>query len=248
MPQSSFPFTTRLAEFVGRLAGHLTIPGSESDLPPSWRIALLAHLHAIGVLLRGSPESLGDSGPPAEPRFVPTSMPYRMVFPAPRNPPPPPREFALLLRAQRWRTILAQVSLPGRVEFDALLRDPEGKAVLAADRRLARALRPLAWMFGIEAPLVPRARPRPTVILVPGADAGVAREEYVKARKTLSQVEVVERYCTPPIAPRPASRQRPVWLGPDPCRTAIVSRVAPPPAPAPELKAFDPEMQTDAPL
>ena len=248
MPQFPSPFTTRLAEFVGRVAVHLTTPGSEGDLPPSWRIALLAQLHAIGVVLRSSPESLGDSGPPAEPRFVPASIPYRMVFPAPGNPPSPTRDFALLLRAQSWRTILAQVSLPGRVEFDALLRDPEGRAVLAADRLLACALRPLAWMFGVEAALVPRTRPRPTVILVPGADARAAREEYVRATKTLTQAEVVERYCTPPIPPRPGSQQRPVWLGPDPCRAAIVSRVTPPPVRVRELEPFDHQMQTDAPL
>ena len=248
MPQPPSPFTIRLAEFVGRMVEHLTAPDSGGNLPSSWRIALLAHLHAIGVVLGGSAESLGDSEPPVEPRFVPVSIPYRMVFPAPCDPRPPKRDFALLLRAQRWRSILAQAALAGRTEFEALLRDPEGKALLAADRRLARMLRPLAWMIGVDAALLPRARPRPMVILVPGADVRAARAEYVEARKTLTQAEVTERYCTPPIEPRPGWQRRPVWLGPDPCRSAIVSRLTPLPARAPELTSSDNEMQTHASL
>ena len=248
MPQLPSSFTTRLAEFVGRTAGHLTALDSGGNLPSSWRIALLAHLHAIGAVLGGSAENLDDSEPPAEPRFVPVSIPYRMVFPASCDPPPPKRDFTLLLRAQRWRSILAQAALAGRTEFEALLRDPEGKALLATDRRLAGMLRPLAWMIGVDAALLPRVRPRPMVILVPGADVRAARAEYVEARKTLTQAEIMERYCSPPIQPRPGWQRRPVWLGPDPCRSAIVSRLTRPSARGPELTSSDNEMRTHAPV
>lgn len=248
MPQSPSPFTTRLAEFVGRLVEHLTSPDPEGDLPSSWRIALLAHLHAVGAVLGDSPESLGDPEPPAEPRFVPASISYRMVFPTPRDPASPRRDFALLLRAQRWRSILARASLAGRAELEVLLRDPEGMAVLAGDRRLACALRPLAWMLDVDAALLPRARPQPTVILVPGPDTQAARAEYVEARKTLTQAEVMERYCTAPTGPRPGPPRRPVWLGSDPCRSAVVSRLPPSAAGALAFTSSDHEMRTDASL
>jgi hypothetical protein len=131
---------------------------------------------------------------------------------------------SVLVRSDRWRTILATAALPGRVELETLLRDSEAKAVLAGDPRLARALRPVVWMLGADTALLPRARPRPPVILVPGADVERAKAEYAAARKTLTQAEVLERYCTPPVGTRPGSASRMVWLGADRCLPAVVPR------------------------
>jgi hypothetical protein len=126
----------------------------------------------------------------------------------------------------RWLTALFPEFLPDRHQLEDRLREPEVKAAIAADPRLARAIRKLAWMLGVQRSLIPPAPPRGQVLLVVGSSVAQARADYTAALKVMAPEEILRRWCMFPDDPwqqtvrarahdkRHNHDRRPVWLGP----------------------------------
>jgi hypothetical protein len=80
----------------------------------------------------------------------------RAIFSTPADRAPPWMPYAY-----RWLVRLVPGAVAGRDALETLLRDPEMLALLRANPRLGRILRPLCWMLGVAPALMPPARTRP---------------------------------------------------------------------------------------
>ena len=163
--------------------------------------------------------------PPARhpnPRFHPAVR----VIPEPDPNAPPPREKTPRLPTHyRWLTKLFPEFLPDRHALEDRLREQDVKDAIAADPRLAKAIRKLAWALGVQRNLIPPGPPRGQVLLVVGCSVAQARADYLAGLKIMSHEQVLRKYCMFPDHPfqqrmREVSRdkrhnhdKRPVWLG-----------------------------------
>ncbi len=208
MPPPQSPLFERLASMIAWLVARLA-GGTEQGLNHPRRDALIARLRRLASRLG----AIADTPPPPramrplEPGFVPTHR-FRSLSDAPPSPGRP-----RLPGAWCW---LAQILPPvaaARAELEEMLRAPTMQAGLAADPRLGRILRPLAWMLGVDRALLPAARRRRRVILVPGgpAQAAAAAAVYAAGRaKGTSAADLIALCCDPPPNRRD---RRPVWRG-----------------------------------
>ena len=149
------------------------------------------------------------------PRFLLATRPV----PEP-DPNKPPREKGPRLPTHyRWLTKLFPEFLPDRHALEDQLREQAVKDAIAADPRLAKAIRKLAWMLGVQRNLIPPAPPRGQVMLLVGCSVEQAKKEYQDGLKTMSHDQVLRKHCMFPDHPfqqrmREVSRdKRPVWLG-----------------------------------
>ena len=139
--------------------------------------------------------------------------------------PPPGEKPARLPSHYRWLTKLFAEFLPDRHALEDRLREQEVKDAIAADPRLAKAVRKLAWALGVQRNLIPPGPPRGQVLLVVGCSVAQVRADYDGALKTRSHDEILRAWCMFPDHPwqqrvREVSRdkrhnrdRRPVWLG-----------------------------------
>ena len=156
------------------------------------------------------------------PRFLLATRPV----PEP-DPNKPPRDKGTRLPTHyRWLTKLFPEFLPDRHALEDQLREQAVKDAIAADPRLAKAIRKLAWMLGVQRNLIPPGPPRGQVMLLVGCSVEQAKKEYQDGLKTMSHDQVLRKHCMFPDHPfqvqmREVSRdkrhnhdKRPVWLGP----------------------------------
>ena len=216
MPPPQSPLFDRLAGLIAWLAERLAgaggaargaARGADQGLNHPRRDALIARLRRLAsrlVAIANTPPP-PPAARPLEPCFVPSHR-FRSLSDAPPSPGRP-----RLPGAWCW---LAQILPPvatARAELEVLLRAPAMQAGLAADPRLGRILRPLAWMLGVDRALLPAARRRRRVILVSGgpAQATAAAAVYAAGRaKGTSAADMIALFCDPPPNRRD---RRPVW-------------------------------------
>ena len=146
--------------------------------------------------------------------------------PLPENPPPPPEKPLRLPGHYRWLTKLYPEFLRDRHFLEDELRRQSVKDAIAADPRLAKAVRKLAWALGVERHLIPPTPKRPMKLLVPHSDIARAKAEYADGLKIMSFEQIMRKWVMFPDDPwmvkaREVSRdkrhnhdKRPVWLGP----------------------------------
>jgi len=195
------PLLDRVTGFIARLADRIAGAGDHAardpaGLEPTHAGALLAWLRHLAASFRAvaaTPIPPPKPEPkPAEPRFIPTHS-FRVI------PPDLPPDPAALPRSWRWLLRLLPQAEADRAQLEALLHDPATQAMLAADPRLGRILRPLGWMLGVDRALLPPSRwRRRQVIVVPGgrAEAAAAVAEYAAARaQGEDAAEVLARCC-----------------------------------------------------
>ena len=196
-------FIARLADRIagfGGQAGRDQAEGDQTGLHPAHAGALLARLRHLTARFRAvaaTPIPPPRPEPkPAEPRFVPTHRFRDLSMDLLPDPTPEPIR---LPRARCWLSRQVPQAEAERAQLEELLRDPATQAMLAADPRLGRILRPLGWMLGVERALLPPSGwRRRQVILVPGgrAEAAAAVEEYAAARAQGEEAaEVLARCC-----------------------------------------------------
>ena len=116
-----------------------------------------------------------------------TLPPPRHRAPAPRMAAPPPERSPLLPSGRGWLFRLVQQTAVGQGLLGHLLGDPGMQALIAADRRVGRTIRPLCRMLGMEFPpclqLPPRPpRPAPAPPPKPAAGEKKARRRRPAAR------------------------------------------------------------------
>ena len=149
----------------------------------------------------------------------------------------PPREKTPRLPSHyRWLTKLFPEFLPDRHALEDRLREQEVKDAIAADPRLAKAIRKLAWALGVQRDLIPPGPERGQVLLLVGCSVAQAKAEYQAALKEMSHEQVLRKHCMFPDHPwqvrmrevsfdkRHNHDKRPVWYGgglkpPEPPRT-----------------------------
>ena len=182
-------------------------------LGPSRAGVLLTRLRDVLARFRAiAATPIPPAKPPAKPlgpKFVPTSVLYTVVL-VDELPEPPPR----LPSSWRWLTGLLPEAVADRVQLEDLLREPETRALLDADRRLGGIMRSYGWMLGVERKLLPPSRrPKRLTILVPGGrtEAAQAAAEYTEARaKAAPETDVLAQCC---MDVPPGRDRRPVWRG-----------------------------------
>jgi hypothetical protein len=225
---------TSLAERVTTLRAARTRAPSAPATPLEAPLAARLHakLEQIAAALRAI---LARPTPPPtrapklpDPRFVPAVRRYDVSVPegAADQPPETPQEAAKPARLPshyRWLSTLFPEFLPDRHQLEDRLREDEFQAALAADPRLARAVRKLAWALGVQRNLIPVVKPRRVVVLVADSNVAQAKALYAEARKTMSQEQVLRKYCMFPDhpfqqnarkhEPRYSHDKRPVWMG-----------------------------------
>ena len=205
----SAPATPLAAPLAARLQGKLD------------RIA--AALRAI--LARPTPPRARARDLP-DPRFVPAVVTRDVSVPegAADHPAPPEADKPARLPSHyRWLSTLFPEFLPDRHQLEDRLREDDFKAALAADARLARAVRKLAWALGVQRNLIPVVKPKRVVVLVADSNVAQAKALYAEARRTMSQAQVLRKYCMFPdhpfqqnarkYEPRYNHDKRPVWMG-----------------------------------
>ncbi|MGC8475496.1 MAG: hypothetical protein ACP5NP_04000 [Acetobacteraceae bacterium] len=226
MSQTPPPLLARLSSIIAWLTEQIREPEEDIDLPTGCRDRLLARLRRLEAELSALAEAPGLPNhvpePPA-PWFVPSHTPYRIVFADLDDPPSRVGRRGRIPPSWRWLAGLAPRLRPGRVQLEAILREPECQALLRADPRFRRLLRPLVWVLGADPRLLPRERANPKIILVPGADVSRARVEYAAVRQALAPGDAIRRCCAAPNGPA----ARLVWLGPAACPVALIPRRAP---------------------
>ena len=207
------PLLDRVTGFVARLADRIAGFGDparrdlaacdraacdQAGLHPTHAGTLLARLRHLVARFRtvaASPIPPPKPEPkPAEPRFIPThSVRDLSTDVSPEATPKPVRP----PRSWRWLSRLVPQAEAERAQLEDLLRDPATQERLAADPRLGRILRPLAWMLGVDRALLPPSGwRRRQVIVVPGGSAAAAAAEYAAARAQGEEAaEVLARCC-----------------------------------------------------
>ena len=202
---------------------------------------------AIRTLLTAAGSSAGSSAgappgprkarkprPPVPPRLrlVPAVVSEYVCYPegTPAEPPPeppPPEKPVRLPTHYRWLTKLFPEFLRDRHALEDQLREQAVKDAIAADPRLARAVRKLAWMLGVQRNLIPPGRKRGQVFLVADSNVAKAHADYAEGLKTMTHEEIMAKWVKFPDDPwmrkaREVSRdkrhnhdKRPVWFGPD---------------------------------
>ena len=147
----------RLAAIIAWLASCVAEQGNLRRLPAPLLIAIWKRLRDISA------------------RFLAVAAtklpPPRLTAPNPaphpaRSPRRPPRRPPVLPRGARWLLRLIPGAAASRSQREALLREPEMAALLAADPRLDRIPRPLCRMRGVncsvtQPPRKRRAPPKP---------------------------------------------------------------------------------------
>ena len=177
------------------------------------------------ILARPTPPPVRARDLP-DPRFVPAVLTRDVSIPegAADHPPPPPADKPARLPSHyRWLSTMFPEFLPDRRQLEDRLRGDDLKSAIAADPRLARAVRKLAWALGVQRNLIPRVTPKRVVVLVADSNVAGAKALYAEARKTLSQEQVLRKYCMFPDhpfqqnarkhEPRYSHDKRPVWMG-----------------------------------
>ena len=163
------PTTDRLAAIVALRAGCVAEQGRLARLAGALVIAIWTRLHRISARFRAVAATPLPPPRPARPDPAPRA--------AAPHPAPSPRRPAAMPHGAGWLVRLMPGTAASRSELEALLRDPEMAALLAADPHLGRILRPLCWMLGVHRSLAPPARRRrrpPAAKLSPAASAGAA--------------------------------------------------------------------------
>ena len=231
---------TYLTTLLTSLAERVTTLGAARTRAPSapatpLEAPLAARLHAKleqiaaalrAILARPTPPPTRARDLP-DPRFVPAVLTRDVSIPEgaadlPEDAPPADKP-ARLPSHYRWLSTLFPEFLPDRHQLEDRLREEDFKAALAADTRLARAVRKLAWALGVERNLIPRVAPKRVVVLVADSNVAQAKALYAEARKTMSQEQVLRKYCMFPDhpfqqnarkhEPRYSHDKRPVWMG-----------------------------------
>ena len=232
-PSPVTQFLTHVSTLLSALLTRVTTLGGPNAGDPAPRLgeplttllrARLAEIaEAIGAILA---TPFTGRIPPARhpnPRFHPAVR----VIPEPDPNAPPPREKAPRLPSHyRWLTKLFPEFLPDRHALEDRLREQDVKDAIAADPRLATAVRKLAWALGVQRNLIPPGPPRGQVLLVVGCSVAQAKADYQAGLKIMSHEQVLRKYCMFPDHPwqvrvREVARdkrhnhdKRPVWLGP----------------------------------
>ena len=114
----------------------------------------------------------------------------------------PPRRPPVLPRGARWLLRLIPGAAASRSQREALLREPEMAALLAADPRLGRILRPLCRMLGVHGSVTPPAAKAPHAAearAVPGRTGRHLRRRRACGIRS-------PRRAAPPNQPAPARR------------------------------------------
>ena len=172
------------------------------------------------------------------PRFHPAVLSVPTPDP---NAKPPPEKAPRLPTHYRWLTKLFPEFLPDRHALEDRLREQDVKDAIAADPRLAKAIRKLAWALGVQRNLIPPGPPRGQVMLLVGCSVEQAKKEYRDGLKTMSHEQVLRKHCMFPDHPfqvrmrevshdkRHNHDKRPVWFG---------GGLKPPPAPPDDREWF----------
>ena len=219
-PSPVAQFMTHVGTLLQALLTRVTTPGT--GIGETRTTLLRARLSEIADAIRAilATPFAGPRRTPKQPRprFLACSRPV----PDPR----PARDPATRLPTHyRWLTKLFPEFLPDRHALEDRLREQEVKDAIAADPRLAKAIRKLAWMLGVQRNLIPPGPPRGQVMLLVGCSVEQARAEYRDGLKTMSHDQVLRKHCMFPDHPfqqrmREISRdkhhnhdKRPVWLG-----------------------------------
>ena len=188
--------TERLAGIIAGLASCVAAQGGLKRLAGPLVVAIWTRLQRMSARFRAVAAT-----PPRPPR-----APGPWAAPAPRqaalrtaaqDPAPPPVPRPPQPRGACWLVRLVPGATAGRSQLQALLRDPEMAALLAADPRLGRILRPLCWMLGVDKSLAPPPRPRrrrkPPAPVPPAAEPG-------------ADPAVASAFEIPPVPHRPPVR------------------------------------------
>lgn len=151
--------TERLAGIIAGLASCVAAQGRLKRLAGPLLVAIWTRLHRI------SARFLATAAAPVRPLRAPGPS----AMPAPRQAAiqaatpdlaPPSLGRPPMPHASRWLVRLVPGAAASLSQLEALLREPEMAALLAADPRLGRILRPLCWMLGVHPNLAPAPRRR----------------------------------------------------------------------------------------
>ena len=162
------------ATYPGGVLNHATAVMIIGRLQPiAHRLRALADRMALGLLRPRRARR------PAIPPAAPSAQPG-----APPSPRPPALRWPHRLRGSHaWLIGIARHTAPLGSQLDALLRDPEMQALIAAAPQLRRILRPLCRMLGVTTlkeippPPDPPPDPSPDPSPVPPADPAEARPD-----------------------------------------------------------------------
>ena len=161
--------TDRLAAIVALPAGCVAEQRRLTRLAGALVIAIWTRLHRISVRFGAVAATPLPPPRPARPDPAPRATAPHLA-PSSRRP-------TAMAHDAGWLVRLMPGTAASRSQLEALLRDPEMAALLAADPRLGRILRPLCWMLGVHRSLAPPARRRrkpPAAKRSPAASAGAA--------------------------------------------------------------------------
>ena len=144
--------TDRLAAIIARLAACVAEQGPLTRRGGTLLIAIWTRLNRMSTRFAAV---AATPIPPPRP-LRPASEP----LPTPAQPTETPRRKPAMAYGARWLIRLLPGTAASLSQLEALLRDPEMEALLAADPRLGRILRPLCWALGVHRSLAPPARKR----------------------------------------------------------------------------------------
>lgn len=169
MPTTPATPTERLAAIIAWLAGCVAEQGRSQRLAGPLVVAIWTRLRRISaqfLALAATPI------PPARPAPAGHNAAPRPPAQADRL----PRRKPAMPYGARWLLRLIPGTAASLAQLETLLRDPEMAALLAADPRLGRLLRPLCWMLGVHPSLAPppRRRRRPNAQATPPDEADAA--------------------------------------------------------------------------
>ena len=137
--------------------------------------------------------------------------PPRLTAPNPaphptRSPRRPPRRPPVLPRGARWLLRLIPGAAASRSQREALLREPEMAALLAADPRLGRIPRPLCRMLGVHCSVTPQPRKRRAP---PAPEPSPGRTGRRLRRRRACGIRTPRRAAPPTARPLPDARFHP---------------------------------------
>jgi hypothetical protein len=176
------PPTERLAAILAWLAGCVAEQGNRKRLAGPLVVAIWTRLRWISARFRAVAAT--PIPPPRPARAKPAA---HDTAPQPASPPPaarPPRRKPAMPYGPRWLLRLIPGAALSLAQLEALLCEPEMAALLAADPRKRRILRPLCWALGVRSSLAPpprRGRKPHTAAPNPGepdAGPGVVAGEF----------------------------------------------------------------------
>jgi hypothetical protein len=149
----------RLAAILAWLADCVADQGNRKRLPGALVVAIWTRVNRVAAQFRAVAATPIPPPRPAraQPAANPTTAPPEDSPPqAPRTPRRPP----VMPYGSHWLVRLIPGATASLSQLEALLRDPEMAALLAADARLGRILRPLCWALGVQRSLAPPLRRR----------------------------------------------------------------------------------------